>query len=239
MITKYTLFVESLNLFGSKHIAGKHYTFDECKSMNFTNEPTTLEGQIQFSIKWYPTLFNGTVAREQVLSHLFLTVGSGYDWSNDGIKLNVVETDIDDVKLEYKKFRFVQDQEKDQNEIKRLTEYIKNIKKYLDYEKNESEKEHIRLTIKENEDEILKLQHHIDNFDPFYVKYTQPDKPIDKIPWAVSIDQVNEIPVNAHKDYIDGFYEILDFYSQKRFKNDSNYNVVLNMKKALVTKFKL
>lgn len=62
-------------------------------------------------------------------------------------------------------------------------------------------------------------------------------KPIDKIPYCVEMKMVNEIPDNAQFDFLCGFYEIVSFFCQKKFKNDVNYKTVLEMKSKLEQKF--
>lgn len=86
MLTKYQLFTESL--FNKEHKSGQKYSWADVKNIDFPTEPTTLEGMIKFLIKWYPTLHHGVNARERALECLFLTIGGGYAWVDDGRRLN-------------------------------------------------------------------------------------------------------------------------------------------------------
>lgn len=52
--------------------------------MNVSNlsnvRPRSLEENIEFSMKWFPMLFDSKYGRIKVLAHMFLSYGTGYEW---------------------------------------------------------------------------------------------------------------------------------------------------------------
>lgn len=258
MLTKYELFTESLF---HRHKAGPRYTFDDVKNIEFKEEPMNVEDQIKFSIKWYHTSYDGVEARERALSHLFLSVGGGYDWDKDGYKCNEIEPDTDEVQYKYRKEHYDSDyRTKDRKEqierIKKdiqdyetfipeteqsIKEYeekgdknkVKKLKEFLQYQKDNIEFDKI---------ELERLLKHDTEFDPFYhrnFKHVEKDKLrlIVKIPWGASEKKIDEIPDNVKPDYLNAFHEILSFYAQSRFRKDQHYPTILKMKKKMEKRF--
>lgn len=239
-VKNYKLFVESLNWF-NKHKTGKQYTWEECKNKSFDTEPLTLEDTIQFCIKWYPTLHGGVNARERALDTIYLAIGGNYEWDDNGRRTEKFEdgyTDEGMIKQRRSNYDLDYHQKERKDEIKQLQKSLVDYENMLsDYTTDSTkwiddiiERDHIKLQ------ELLAYDA---EFDPHYHKYWDNEKenPITKIPWGVSISQVTNVPENAQRDYVEGLYEIIDFFAQSKFKGDNKYKIILEMKKALKQRF--
>lgn len=95
-------------------------------------------------------------------------------------------------------------------------------------------------------DEYNNLNKFDKNFDPFYHKFMPTldsylRDPIIKYPsslFSLNADEIiNDIPDNAQKDYIEGLYEITDFYCQSKFKSEKLYKEFLKLRDLLKSKY--
>ena len=230
MLTTYELFTESLF---NKHKSGKQYTFDEVKNIKFDKEPDNLEDLIKFHIKWYPSLYHGKEARERILIHLYFS--SEYGWATNGQIINRVDEDVDDTIIKMRRDEY--DTEYYKNDRKERIERLKN---EIDMYKDLTPNTYIKTIILRNQKELDKLISYDTIFTPFNDDYDINDaNPVEKINFNASVSKINTIPDNAQQDFLNGFLEILSFYSQRRFKNDANYKTILEMKKKLQKRFKL
>lgn len=250
MITKFKLYKESFFYPFNKHKrGGPNYSHEELVDEDFSQEPENLEDEIKFAIKWYPTLHYGQEARERALTSIYLAIGGDYDWDKHGQRTHKFEGfENDSGMLKNKK-----DQYNSHHRIKERDKEIESIKKDLEYYKYELEEytkksdktsktndyiTYLQTKVDRDENELKELEEHNNNFNPHYHRFKSEDEPIDKIPWGINFNHIEGIPDNIQKDYLDGLYEIISFYSQKRFKKDGNYPTLVKIKKMMKDKYK-
>lgn len=236
MITNFELFNEGLFY---KHKSGQNYTHDEVKNIKF-DKIDTLEDNIKFSIKWFPTLYYGKEARERVLSHIFLSIGTEYDWDDTTGKKISYDENCDDDMLKYRLKEYNSEYRKKER-LKEIEYYKKSLKDYeelLSLEKDNKNYNYYKEKIDEYRNSLNKLIEFDKKFNPFYIEHDVKDEPIQKIPWSASMDLINDIPDNVNLEYLNGMYEIISFYCQSRFRNDKQYKMCHEMKSKLKKRFK-
>lgn len=220
-----------------KHVAGKRYYSENLRDIKFDIEPETLEGILQYKIKWYPTLHNGEEARERALSHLFFANGGGYSWDNIGIRRCHVEEDVDSTVLD-RRLRMYENRDKKEiieriestkEEIEEYTEELNKIDK--SDEKRIKWYNYLTNKIENDKKDLVRYEKYAEKFDPHFNLFEPKNELIDKLPRDIHTFKIKSIPDNVQKDYLEGIREIISFYCQKRFSKCDKYEEVLKLYK--------
>jgi hypothetical protein len=220
-----------------KHVAGKRYYSEDLRDVKFDVEPETLEGILQYKIKWYPTLYSGEEAREKALSHLFFANGGGYSWDNIGIRRCHVEEDVDSTVIE-RRLRMYENREKKEI-IERIESTKEDIKSYTEEleEIDKSDKNRINWynyvtnKIENDKKDLIRYEKYAKKFDPHFNLFDPKNDPIDKLPRDIHNFKIEHIPGNVQEDYLEGLREIISFYCQKRFSKCEKYKEVVELYK--------
>lgn len=175
-----------------------------------SDPPKTLEEQIDFSMKWYPTLYDSKYGRIKVLSHMYIGYGTEYEWV-DGELINIYDNNNDYDMYEYR-YRVWQAQKKEKDErLERLMDHYEEMSDIIRRTtKPENRQLEIRI-LKKIQNEINELQDEIDNFNPYGKEY--PDEPplnVNTIHYS-NYSPIFNIPDDAAPEYIDGAKEIVSY----------------------------
>ena len=128
--------------------------------------PTTLEDQIAFSMKWYPTLYDSKYGRMKVLYHMYFGYGTEYRWS-DGKLLNLDAYMNTDKKMyEYRLRRWDIDKEKNKERLDSLLQHWDSMVEISKLTGAEDDKYMSKL-----HKQISDIQDDMDNFNPFGKEY--------------------------------------------------------------------
>lgn len=173
--------------------------------------PKTLEEQIAFSMKWYPTLYDSKWGRIKVLDHMYLGYGTEYAWK-DGELINVYDTNNNDRDMYEYRYERWQYQKKEKNE--RLENLMDHYEEMFDIIEKTSKPENRQLEIKilkKIQNDIIELQDEIDNFNPYGKEYPD-ESPLNANTLNYSnYSPIFNIPHNATSEYIDGAKEIVSY----------------------------
>tara|TARA_B110001454_G_C12629426_1_gene396242 strand:- start:220 stop:891 length:672 start_codon:yes stop_codon:yes gene_type:complete len=213
----------------------KNYSYEELKELKFDKSVKTLEDNILFAMKWYPSLFNGKDARMKVLIHILLQGGTGFDWRK-GIRKTCYES-TDKQVIDQKKSSYEYNKKSAIDRLKMNNIHIEGTRKFLETFKNDSkfsEKvEQSEKSLLEQETLLERTEKFIEEFDPHYEPYNFTPSTIKGIDSDVGYFNLDDIPSNIKTDYFNGLLEVFEFYSQDCFLNDENYTNAVSILAAL------
>ena len=178
--------------------------------------PTTLEDQIAFSMKWYPTLYDSKYGRMKVLYHMYFGYGTEYRWS-DGKLLNLDAYMNTDKKMyEYRLRRWDIDKEKNKERLDSLLQHWDSMVEISKLTGEEDDKYMSKL-----HKQISDIQDDMDNFNPFGKEYLDEEPLKLKHVHYSKYSPILSLPENIDPEYLNGAKEITNYLTNLSEKEKS------------------
>lgn len=200
------------------------HTFYQKINFNDKNQVLTLEDNINYSIKWFNSMYNGKYARFKVLEHLFFINGNGYEWVDGRLADSCFRTDSEI--FEDKKFRW------ELLNGDKIDSMIKNTKLHIAMCEIDDNR-------KEYEIELHNLEKYASSFNP-YVTLFSSKTVIKSLPDNISsYCMIKNIPNDVKDDYLLGAVEIINFYLSKfsSLYYEQEYQEIFNLKTMIFNRF--
>jgi len=210
-------------------------TFDHTvyQIVEFSDKKMVLsfEDTINYSIKWYISLFNGVNARFKVLEQLFFTNGCGYRWSKGRLVDSHFRTDAEIT--EYKRFRWNLECEDGKDGLKsKMAHMIETTQLSSILCDDDSDKEKYAK-------ELVTLKEYASSFNPYLSMFIKESK-IETLPDNISsYCMIASMPTNVKDDFLLGAVEAIDLYLNEfsSLYYEAKYQELINLKTNVFNKF--
>ena len=196
--------------------------FDQ-DSENLSNVPPhSLEEQIEFCMKWYPTLYDQKYGRMKVLEQLYLTIGGGYEWW-DGRLVCDDDPNTDKEMYDYRKREWEAQKEQLQREIERKESFLNRLKTIIDRTQGGAAEQRV---LEEIQDQINSLEKELNTFNPYGEAYPN-EKPLALKDISVyDSSNIFHIPSDVKPDYLEGAKEILKYILDQGYSGSNEYKLM-------------
>lgn len=207
-----------------KHLKGiiEYFKLFESRILDISSlsdiKPETLEDQIKFSMKWYPSLYGPKYGRIRVLCHMFLGYGTEYEWDDWGRLTNAYfEPESEMLKRAY--FNWDKDRNNMRHEIKRNTEHWHVINDICKRTGGLDESGLGRI-----QKDISDLEEMVDDFNVWFYRYAGNESKLDSINYSEQYSPIFNIPDNVDPEYLEGAKEIVSYilenFKDKKIQED-------------------